>query len=637
MKDYSINKYIHKYLLLIPFIIIPILITDQFFDATLLIKRSSLFVLYSIILLFFIFKKIKFNELSKIQLKWISCCLLLITYLYISAYNNALNFNESQWGIIYLLGWISITILFTCYSNDKIMFLLCLSTSVVGGLISLVSLLDYYNIFNLVSFSTGTFGNRNYWGMYLCFVIPSTIFSTIIANSKKYSLFHFFMFLISFSSLLQSRSRSAWLGIFIACIFIAIFFYKEFIYLIKSLNVKLVYMMIFILASSFIILSYQNNQYKNQKLPEFKESIISTILSVKDINDKEVWGYRIPMYLGTLHMIKDHILFGVGYENWKFQYPKYSGESLNDSNYLKIVQRPHNDFLWILSEVGLFGMFIYLTMFGFILLHSFKIFISLKNKKDSNEFLIYGFIFSCIIAIFVESLFDFPRQRTMPNLYLWSFWGYLLIKIPSEKYDNNNLNIMIKYFLVFILSFVVFFTLNDFRSHIFSQKLLFLKDSKRYNEAVEYGKKILSFGRNVDHVGTPIHFYMGISEFQNNNRLKSELHFEKSLKISPYHLGSLENYMINTAKNNKYNISVEILNFCEYIYPKYYNIKLSMAKLYLQNNNFDEALKIIKIIKKDIKNNKRLDRYDSIDFKIKEKLSYEISKLYTYINQKDIK
>ncbi|MDB4126330.1 O-antigen ligase family protein, partial [Candidatus Marinimicrobia bacterium] len=625
-----------NYLLLIPFIIVPILITNNFFDSTLLIKRTSVFILYTLILLFFIIKRVNYNKITQLSIKWILSSLFLVVFLYITSFNNSLNFNESQWGIMYLVSWISITIIFTLYSNDKVMILLFLTTSVVGGTISLVSLLDYYNFFNLklISFSTGTFGNRNYWGMYLCFVIPSTIFSSIIVTSKKYSLFHLSMFLISFSSLLHTRSRAAWLGIFVAFIFITIFFYKEIILWIRSLNIKVISIMILILVSLFILLFYQSDKNPNEKFPDFKVSIISTILSIKDIKNKDLWGSRIPMYSGTMDMIKDNILFGIGYENWRFQYPKYSGHLLNDSNYLKIVQRPHNDLLWMLSEVGLFGLLLYLIIFSFIIFHSFKLFLSLNRQKDSNKFLIFGFIFSCIIAIFIESLFDFPRQRTIPNLYLWSFWGYLLIKIPSKEIKKNYINTIIKVILVSILGLSVFFSLNDVRSNIYSQKLLFLKDTKQYNEALEYGEKIISLGKNVDNTGTPIYFYMGISEYENKNILTSETYFNKSLNISPYHLGSLENYMINTAKNKKINISLETLEFSKYIYPCYYNNRISMIKLYLQNNNFIDALKIISNINKDIKNNKRLDRYDSVDKIIKERLKNEMDKFSNYINKK---
>ena len=75
------------------------------------------------------------------------------------------------------------------------------------------------------------------------------------------------------------------------------------------------------------------------------------------------------------------------------------------------------------------------------------------------------------------------------------------------------------------------------------------------------------------------------------------------------------------------------MNFSQYIYPNYYGVLINMIKLYLQNGDFDSAEKIIHHIDYDIKINKRLDRYDSVDKKIKQKLKNEITTLYGYINQ----
>ena len=64
---------------------------------------------------------------------------------------------------------------------------------------------------------------------------------------------------------------------------------------------------------------------------------------------------------------------------------------------------------------------------------------TLKNillKPNDKDRLLNSFILISIVCILIESLFDFPKQRTVPNLYIWSFLGYLTIHIPSQ----NNIN-----------------------------------------------------------------------------------------------------------------------------------------------------------------------------------------------------
>jgi|CXWL01.1.fsa_nt_gi O-antigen ligase len=72
--------------------------------------------------------------------------------------------------------------------------------------------------------------------------------------------------------------------------------------------------------------------------------------------------YRWVNYLTLLEMSKDNPIFGVGYGNFKREWPQYiqqipgiQVENLADGN--------HNTFLGLLAEVGLVGIFLYLAIF----------------------------------------------------------------------------------------------------------------------------------------------------------------------------------------------------------------------------------------------------------------------------------
>ncbi|MDP6776161.1 MAG: O-antigen ligase family protein, partial [Candidatus Latescibacteria bacterium] len=92
-----------------------------------------------------------------------------------------------------------------------------------------------------------------------------------------------------------------------------------------------------------------------QRLDEKKTGVAATVTSmVSEHGDRG----RLRVWRHSLEMIADRPMIGVGLENWSVHYPRYDrGDVLvlpSDP------QRPHNDFLWIWSELGTVGLLVYL-------------------------------------------------------------------------------------------------------------------------------------------------------------------------------------------------------------------------------------------------------------------------------------
>ena len=294
-------------------------------------------------------------------------------------------------------------------------------------------------------------------------------------------------------------------------------------------------------------------------------------------------------------------VIGIGLNNWRLKYPQYLGNEVNDLTYLKIRQRPHNDFLWTTAEVGVLGM---IAIIIFFLIHSKQAFRSLKKMRDnvSELQLIITFILMSFIAIIVESMFDFPRQRTIPNLFMWSSLGFLSTQFVEKEKVNEIYGRIIKWVLVLVFGVVSIWAYKDYKSNIYSQDLRYLKDKQEYNIALQSGSKALDYGRNVDNTGTPVAFYMGISEYKLGHRKKALSLFSDALSISPYHLGALENYMILSAEEGKLDTAFSYMEKLQKVYPNYFSPRLNMTKLYLQSGNIPEAWRILTKVENSLSN-----------------------------------
>jgi len=290
-----------------------------------------------------------------------------------------------------------------------------------------------------------------------------------------------------------------------------------------------------------------------------KNSIISTFKSSINILSKEVWKDRLIQYSSTLDMIKDHWLLGVGLGQWRIHYPKYSGFSANNENFLRIRQRPHNDFLWIYSEIGLIGILLLLLFF---IHHKTKYFsfrtIWRGNYTEGN--IINFIIFISLISISVNALFDFPKQRIIPNLFVFSYMGFFSsqLKITPNKSLSSNLLIPI-FFIVSIISIF------DCYSNYYIKNGLIYKTQLNHRKSIESFDKAKFYLRNIDHTGTPLDFYQSINYFNLKQTLESKRLLEKSYKIAPYNIGILANISMLSSKKE----ALFYYSKLKYIYPNF--------------------------------------------------------------------
>ena len=115
-------------------------------------------------------------------------------------------------------------------------------------------------------------------------------------------------------------------------------------------------------------------------------------------------NYRLELWSSAIEIIKDNPFIGVGIGNYKVNSLEYVKSMLKDYT---IPFHTHNDFLQIFSETGILGGLFY--FFFFILPFLYFIFFR-KKIIPGNEKLAF-FLLLSVIAILIDSFFNFPRYR----------------------------------------------------------------------------------------------------------------------------------------------------------------------------------------------------------------------------------
>jgi len=123
---------------------------------------------------------------------------------------------------------------------------------------------------------------------------------------------------------------------------------------------------------------------------------------------------RVAFWRGTLEMIKDSPQ-GVGPGMWLSSYPPYDhGATITTTGYHR---RPHNDYLWIAAEFGIFGLAAYLWLL-------WQAFGGLKRLRADPATLHIGTALTVsMIALLVAAFFGFPREQPATCMFQFIVLG----------------------------------------------------------------------------------------------------------------------------------------------------------------------------------------------------------------------
>lgn len=595
-----IKRFNIHYLLTLPFIIVPFLVTHKFQDPTLLIKRSGAFFLFAIIALILVGMKKHRNAISTINLKLLAGTSTVILIIAVISSYNSINPSESYWELLYLSGWISIYACFMLYSTKETMKYIIVASSVVGTVLSLLLFNDAFHWISITLPSKGvmsaTFGYRNYFGQYLCFAVPASVISLFMLKTDKTRLCMLICCILSMGGLILTRTRAAWLGIFLSLLIFSILNRRMLLDYFQNIIRNKCYLtilgVIFLLMGYFINIPIKTSW---KTMPAHKGTFLETIKTLSTLDTDKAWGGRLNMYSSTIGIIQDYPLLGVGLNNWRLVNPKYSDNLNTDRNnhkwqYAKITQRPHNDFLWLLSEVGIIGM---IFIAGFLIYHLRLLLRTLKRDNNSDEQkYILMFCLISLIAIGIESMFDFPRQRTMPNLYLWSIMGFIASTRSKKEVEIKYQNI-VSISLAIVLSVVSVFAYFDMKSNTYSQDAKYYNNNNMSKELYASSTISLDYYRNMDYAGTPMYYYLGIAQYKLGDKKAARVFFQKALKIAPYHLGTLMNYMIVLGEIGNLDAAYEIMQTIQDIYPKMSKPRLDMSKFFIRSGLYEKARSIL--------------------------------------------
>lgn len=306
-------------------------------------------------------------------------------------------------------------------------------------------LISLFSIINIVNYSFSIFEEKN---LFFSNPIMQGLISGIgllIAFYyilKRFNWIFFVLLILNLAGVFISASKAAFIGVVVFS-FIMIILKKR----------RLIPFLIILIILTFII----PNPIKNM----FEFSLT-----------KDPYAFnRIDIWKMSINIFKDNFLYGVGPGNFPEVSKKYNfKQTKGPANYFKVPRIPHNDYLKILCETGLFGLIILIVFIFFM----FKKIFSSPLFNISKVIILY--------LLFNAFLF---------NIMFHPFFFFIFIFLSKDLFEENiRFKSINKYFkLIFSFLLIFIFLVVYFVPYISNNLIERSKKNKNFVEAFNLLKR----------------------------------------------------------------------------------------------------------------------------------------------------
>ena len=296
--------------------------------------------------------------------------------------------------------------------------------------------IEMYSEYRVSSF----FGSELILGSYLSRFFP-ILFALFVyidqkleTKNKKLLFFITIIFILTEGLILLSGERVALFFMNISAIFIILMIKNYKMYRLWTYIGSLALML-----ALFFVFPDSKNRIIDQTLNDFKG---------KNVETEKIYIFSKPhhdMYTAAIRIFFDNKYFGVGPRQFRNECKKYpvidtakdeTGEELGISEH-SCETHPHNTYIELLSEAGIFAFLIVALLFSSIIFFSSKQFFSKffnSKKMYFNDFEI------CLISAIIISLWPFSPNGSFFNNWLSIVYYYPVGMFLWSRYSDNKSN-----------------------------------------------------------------------------------------------------------------------------------------------------------------------------------------------------
>lgn len=338
--------------------------------------------------------------------------LLIFIFLILSSYYSSASLESIYITLKKYIKFLYIPILFyfvRIQNNQKLIIKFFLAGSMI------VLLLSYLKYFNIISFTNiyGFFDMNLFMTLSKATVFQSSIvhgavfsfifyLSVYLAKNQKNNWLYLYAFLCFINVIYMNDSRNSYIVAFFLILLIIYFYLNSKKYMVTTVSL----LFIFTLLSPV-------SETLTKTLYDTKDDINLLI----DKNYTSSIGLRSLWAINGMNNIYEKPLFGIGVGGYEDSIRNFiSKNNINVQENLAVSNNPHNEFVSISTQLGLFGLMLY-TLFLYSLF-----------KEARNNFLRSG----VFVLVFVSSFFNSTFYDNVFGLFI-----VMIISLVYQKHFNE--------------------------------------------------------------------------------------------------------------------------------------------------------------------------------------------------------
>lgn len=439
----------------------------------------------------------------------------------------------------------------------------------IGALLALrswASADDVYDVF-------APFGHKNFTSAALLIGLLGSLYGAL-RDEKPWKYIAIASIALATLTILLLRTRGVWIGAIASTVFIiaAITVFRPAAYKKHIIPMKYVGLGFGILLTGFIAILAQ---------PKVEESVL---------DDSNI-NLRFMYWEHSLEMFSEEPITGVGLGQWKIHFPKYGLEetNLSVSSGKTAVIRPHNDYIWFLSETGLPGALLYIGFWGWVLLAGVK---QLRSNSNEDERAAIMAATAMVVAFLSYAMGEFPIERVDIAVPVFIAAGYLLysgrpIKLPSTAIGSV---------LLLLAVGITFFAQRRMNNEHRVKEILDANDRQAPDPILTAAAQLDESYIDMDMYGNPIRYFTGLSHLAKGNRDQSLADLESAIALHPWHVVTLVQYGNWYKLNRDFDRAQEIYERGLGISRRNITLRLNRAEIeILRGNHLDGAKRLLQI------------------------------------------
>jgi len=427
----------------------------------------------------------------------------------------------------------------------------------------LPSLVEAYKASNIYLANGPLFTHKNYAAASLLLLLPLAL------NAREEGLFGLWLQRISvglaIACILLLRTRGVWLGAFVMT-GIAVAYYA-----IKG-----------------------NAQRRTVGMISLGVISIGIVVAIFAAGSEKIFNSdtiqsRLHYWNASWEMFMDQPVTGVGGGQWKIEYPGTGLKGTNESvmSGQTSILRPHNDLLWMLSETGIAGALLFITLLVLGFIHTLKHERGLFFALTIVGFTVYGFgefpLERATLLLPLATSLGFAAAHTKPSIKIRPIAGVILAGLTGL--------------------FAVYVGQNRVKGERAAKDCLDGYMSGNARSMQINAQKAQNICFEMDIYNNPMAYFEGLSHMRtpngqipSDNKInKAEAAFNQALQIHPNHILSLNQLAAVKRYNSSIGGAIDLYERVIEIAPRNGNAAMQLMELYRVKGDIYSSLNAMKM------------------------------------------